>query len=134
MFDPKAIDRIRAERAAWEANELAEFVKRQPESRPEYRTGSGLPVQRVYTPDTTKPQPLRFFCSGEKYEFWKSLIRTEGPTSLRRIKGFHDETLKGSWKGYRSSRLTKQWRVIYKVEGQTCRVYVERVTPHDYRR
>ena len=27
-------------------------------------------LQRVYTPDTTKPQPLRFFCSGEKYEFW----------------------------------------------------------------
>ena len=27
-------------------------------------------LQRVYKPDTTKPQPLRFFCSGEKYEFW----------------------------------------------------------------
>src|SRR2546425_10832210 len=49
MFDPKAIERIRAEREAWEARELADFVKRQPEARPEYRTGSGLPVQRVYT-------------------------------------------------------------------------------------
>src|SRR3989454_2482450 len=57
MFDPKAIDRIRAERRAWEANELAEFVKRQPESRPEYRTGSGLPVQRVYTPDAVAETP-----------------------------------------------------------------------------
>ena len=27
-------------------------------------------LQRVYTDDTTKPRPLRFFCSGEKYEFW----------------------------------------------------------------
>jgi peptide/nickel transport system permease protein len=27
-------------------------------------------LQRVYTEDTTKPQPLRFFCSGESYEFW----------------------------------------------------------------
>lgn len=27
-------------------------------------------LQRVYTPDYSKPQPLRFFCSGDKYEFW----------------------------------------------------------------
>ena len=27
-------------------------------------------LQRVYTADTTKPQPLRFFCRGERYEFW----------------------------------------------------------------
>src|SRR5437660_1506481 len=51
MFDPEAIDRIRTERQAWEARELAEFVGRQPEARSEYRTGSGLPVQRVYTPE-----------------------------------------------------------------------------------
>jgi peptide/nickel transport system permease protein len=27
-------------------------------------------LQRVYTPDTTRPQPLRFFCFGDTYEFW----------------------------------------------------------------
>src|SRR5215470_16578359 len=27
-------------------------------------------LQRIYTPDTTKPQKLRFFCLGEKYDFW----------------------------------------------------------------
>lgn len=27
-------------------------------------------LQRVYSPDTTKPQQLRFFCLGERYEFW----------------------------------------------------------------
>ncbi len=27
-------------------------------------------LQRVYTPDPTKPQPLRFFCLGDSYEFW----------------------------------------------------------------
>src|SRR5881296_294369 len=57
MFDPKAIERIRAEREAWEARELADFVKRQPEARPEYRTGSGLPVQRVYTPEDVADTP-----------------------------------------------------------------------------
>src|SRR5258705_8021481 len=48
MFDPKAIERIRTAREAGEARELASFVKRQPEARPECRTGSGLRVQRVY--------------------------------------------------------------------------------------
>jgi peptide/nickel transport system permease protein len=27
-------------------------------------------LQRVYTPDTTRPQQLRFFCLGDSYEFW----------------------------------------------------------------
>jgi len=27
-------------------------------------------LQRIYSPDTTKPQKLRFFCLGESYEFW----------------------------------------------------------------
>jgi methylmalonyl-CoA mutase cobalamin-binding domain/chain len=34
----------------WEGDELAAFVARTPESREEYRSGSGLPVERVYTP------------------------------------------------------------------------------------
>src|SRR5436853_1491601 len=50
MLDPDAIERIRAMQRDWDANELREFLERQPESRPEYRTGSGLPVARVYTP------------------------------------------------------------------------------------
>jgi methylmalonyl-CoA mutase cobalamin-binding domain/chain len=41
--------RIRADLEHWEANELAAFTARQPESREEYVTGSGLPVKRVYT-------------------------------------------------------------------------------------
>src|SRR5467141_3552270 len=57
MFDPEAIDRIRTERQAWEARELAEFVGRQPEARSEYRTGSGLPVQRIYTPEDVADTP-----------------------------------------------------------------------------
>src|SRR2546422_11752342 len=50
MFDPDAIERMRAMQRDWEANELREFLERQPESRPEYRTGSLLPVERGYTP------------------------------------------------------------------------------------
>src|SRR5438105_2098663 len=57
MFDPEAIDRVRTERQAWEARELTEFVGRQPEARSEYRTGSGLPVQRIYTPEDVADTP-----------------------------------------------------------------------------
>ena len=27
-------------------------------------------LQRVYTPDPSRPMPLRFFCLGDSYEFW----------------------------------------------------------------
>src|SRR3954451_13279938 len=27
-------------------------------------------LKRVYAPDPAKPQPLRFFCRGDKYQFW----------------------------------------------------------------
>ena len=50
MFDPEALKRQADEKAEWEAKELAEFLARQPEARDDYRTGSGLPVQRIYTP------------------------------------------------------------------------------------
>ncbi|NQV85121.1 MAG: methylmalonyl-CoA mutase, partial [Rhodospirillales bacterium] len=33
----------------WEASELADFIARQPESRAEYKTASGLDLKRVYT-------------------------------------------------------------------------------------
>ncbi|HKW91893.1 MAG TPA: methylmalonyl-CoA mutase family protein [Methylomirabilota bacterium] len=49
MFDRDALERSAAEKAAWEAGELKEFLARQPEARTDYRTASGLPVQRVYT-------------------------------------------------------------------------------------
>jgi methylmalonyl-CoA mutase cobalamin-binding domain/chain len=51
MFDPDAIEAVRRSRVAWEQLELADFLKRQPETRPARRTGSGLPVNRVYGPD-----------------------------------------------------------------------------------
>ncbi len=50
------------------------------------------------------------------------------------IKGFHDEALRGEWKGHRSSRLISKYRVIYRVEADEVEVLVVDVTPHDYRR
>ncbi len=70
----------------------------------------------------------------KRYEKWKDIVRFSGPTGLRAIKGFHDEALAGKWKGFRSRRLGIQWRVIYQVESATISVYVERVSPHDYKK
>lgn len=70
----------------------------------------------------------------KKYELWKAILRVTGPTGLRPIKGFHDEALSGKWKGFRSSRLSKQYRVIYRVDQDEVAVYVIDVNAHDYRR
>lgn len=70
----------------------------------------------------------------KRYEKWKDIVSTSGPQGLRLIKGLHDEALTGEWDGHRSSRLNVQYRVIYKVEKDEVFVFVEAVTPHDYRR
>ena len=70
----------------------------------------------------------------KRYEKWKDIVSISGPEGLKNIKGFNDEALRGEWKGYRSSRLNIQYRVIYKVEGKQFFVYVMDVTAHDYRR
>jgi addiction module RelE/StbE family toxin len=69
-----------------------------------------------------------------KYELWKAIVQQSGVAGLRAIPSFNDEALSGEWKGYRSSRLTLQYRVVYRVEADTVTVYVMRVTAHDYGR
>ena len=70
----------------------------------------------------------------KRYEKWKDIVGISGPESLKLIKGFHDEALKGQWQGFRSSRLGKQYRLIYKIESKKLYVKVINITPHDYRR
>lgn len=70
----------------------------------------------------------------KRYEKWKDIVFVSGPQGLRLIKGFRDESLSADWKGYRSSRLNLQYRVIYKIEQEQIFVQVMSVTPHDYRR
>jgi plasmid maintenance system killer protein len=70
----------------------------------------------------------------KRYEKWKDIAMLSGPKGLRAIRGFRDEALAGDLKGFRSSRLNEQWRVIHFVEADVMTVQVIRVTPHDYRR
>ena len=68
------------------------------------------------------------------YEKWKDIMRLSGPAGLGKIKGFHDEALRGEWKGHRSSRLGLQYRVIYKTLKDRVMIQVVNLTPHDYRK
>lgn len=70
----------------------------------------------------------------KRYEKWKDIVQVSGPAGLRLIKGFHDEALRGNWRGYRSSRLGNQYRLIYEVKNREVRVHVIDITAHDYRR
>ena len=45
-----------------------------------------------------------------------------------------DEALRGEWKGFRSSRLGRQFRAIYKVERDQVLVQVVNINAHDYRK
>ena len=70
----------------------------------------------------------------KRYEKWKDIATLSGPSGLRLIKGFHDEALRGDWKGFRSSRLGLQYRVIYKIEKDKIYIQVVDVTAHETRR
>jgi len=68
----------------------------------------------------------------KEYEIWKRIIELQGVQGLREVKGYHDESLKGEWRGFRSSRLSLQWRVIYKAEKKSLEVYVIDINAHKY--
>jgi len=70
----------------------------------------------------------------KRYEKWKDIAKISGPGGLRFINGFHDEALRGEWKGFRSSRLSINYRIIYKIVEMDILVQVISITSHDYRR
>ena len=91
MFDAKEIERIAAARREWEARELGEFQKRQPESRPDRTTGSGLPVKRVYTPEDVTAIPFEDIGLPGRYPYTRGPYPTmyRGRTwTMRQIAGF----------------------------------------------
>jgi addiction module RelE/StbE family toxin len=76
-----------------------------------------------------KAAPLRI---RKEYEIWKRIVEFQGILGLKKIKGYHDEVLKGKWQGFRSSRLSLKWRVIYTAETDQLEVYVFDVNAHKY--
>lgn len=66
---------------------------------------------------------------------WKDAVENEGLIEVRKVKGYHDEPLKGARRGQRSVRLNRSYRVIYEEtpDGETIIVGVIEVNKHDYR-
>src|ERR1041385_3139381 len=91
MYDRESIERIRQQRERWEGGELKEFLARQPEARPEYRTVSGLPVKRVYTPEDVAATPYDAIGLPGQWPFTRGPYPTmyRGRTwTMRQIAGF----------------------------------------------
>ena len=91
MFRPEEIKRIVALRKDWESKELQEFIARQPESKPEYSTASGLPLKRVYTPEDVADTPFDEIGLPGQYPYLRGPYPTmyRGRTwTMRQIAGF----------------------------------------------
>ena len=70
----------------------------------------------------------------EAVSIWIASVEEEGLPEIRKLKGYHDESLKGERKGQRSVRLNKAYRLIYEKnkEGQIIIVMLLEVHKHDY--
>ncbi|MFO0318973.1 MAG: hypothetical protein ACK5Z5_01030, partial [Neisseriaceae bacterium] len=66
----------------------------------------------------------------EKFKLWIENVNRDGIVKVRQLRGMHDEPLKGVLKGYRSARLSSDYRVIYyKKDNQ---IYIKSLTKHKY--
>lgn len=90
-FDGMALEQLEQAHAEWEQGEVASFLARQPEAKPEYRTGSGWPVQRTYTALDVADTPLDDIGLPGQYPFtrgpYPTMYRGRNWT-MRQIAGF----------------------------------------------
>ena len=65
---------------------------------------------------------------------WILTIEKIGINETRKLKGYHDEPLKGARIGQRSVRLNKAYRAIYeeKSENELTLISIVEVNKHDY--
>lgn len=65
---------------------------------------------------------------------WAKRVETYGLEEVRKIAGFHDESLKGERTGQRSIRLNKAYRAIYTTDhnGTIRIIKVIEVNKHEY--
>lgn len=69
-----------------------------------------------------------------KLQSWVEDVGCLGLREVRKIKGYHDEPLKGKRDGQRSIRLSKAYRAIYEVDSTFSIHFLEivEVNKHDY--
>lgn len=69
----------------------------------------------------------------EKLADWALAVEAYGLEEVRRVRGYHDEPLKGKRAGQRSIRLSRSYRAIYIVVRDSIEfVSVEEVNKHEY--
>ncbi len=70
----------------------------------------------------------------QKFRAWVVAVERDGMSTVRKLKGFHDEPLRGNRAGQRSVRLNRAYRVIYveDVNGKIHVAQVIEVSKHDY--
>ena len=69
----------------------------------------------------------------EKLQEWVEGVKQLGLEEMRKVRGYHDEPLKGPRTGQRSIRLSLAYRAIYVVTGDAVEfVRVEEVNKHAY--
>lgn len=68
-----------------------------------------------------------------KFQKWVDDIEKYGLEEVRKVRGWHDHTLKGDRAGQRAIYLNKQWRAVYVLEGAGVKIVrVIEVHPHAY--
>ena len=91
MFDPKSPGSLENEVADWEAKEVAAFLRKQAERRPQFFSGSDIPVKRAYTAADIADVPLDDIGLPGRYPFtrgpYPTMYRSRFWT-MRQIAGF----------------------------------------------
>ena len=64
---------------------------------------------------------------------WVAAVEHDGLEEVRKVPGYHDESLKGDRTGQRSIRLSRAYRAIYEIKQDTAKfVSVEELSKHEY--
>ena len=67
-----------------------------------------------------------------KIQFWVRMVEKFGLIDVRKQPGFHDEPLKGKWKGFRSVRINKAYRLIYRELNKHIVVELMEINKYEY--
>jgi methylmalonyl-CoA mutase N-terminal domain/subunit len=91
MFEPKPLGSLQHQVADWETTEVATFLRKQAERRPQFFSGSDIPVKRVYTAADIADVPLEDIGLPGRYPFtrgpYPTMYRSRFWT-MRQIAGF----------------------------------------------
>jgi proteic killer suppression protein len=64
---------------------------------------------------------------------WVTAVEHDGLEEVRKVPGYHDESLKGDRISQRAIRLSRAYRAIYEIKGDAAEfVSVEEVSKHKY--